>query len=246
MRLRIYQGVYKASTNIISNPGLETAGAGGDDVFSGWDEHTPDSPGTDIVRDTVIFYAGAASAKIRNTADPDVWLDQTNTVIPGHVYSLRARCRGDGSHSGRFAINAAGYGDIAPAARSCGVPQAAWTAFRFDFWVPTTCTGLLGISLYAPEVTGDCWFDSVELIDLTVIGLSEDGIDWTLMSDVMLDPSIAWERGMPNGRIDALVANTGILTFYLDNSGQSNVGGDGAYSDTDLIGVPVKVTLAAS
>src|SRR3972149_536413 len=124
MRLRIYQGTYKASSNVLTDGGFETAGGGGDDVFDAWEENTPDSPGTDIARDTVVFYAGAASAKVRNTVNANVWVSQTNTVVPGHVYSLRARCRGDGSHSGRFAISAAVYGDIVPAARSCGVPQA--------------------------------------------------------------------------------------------------------------------------
>ena len=51
---------------------------------------------------------------------------------------------------------------------------------------------------------------------------------WHVCGDVLQDPGPNWEFGLSGGRLDDLVADTGILTFTLDN-GRGNAAGLAGY-----------------
>ncbi|MCX6069456.1 MAG: hypothetical protein NTU91_01150 [Chloroflexi bacterium] len=71
---------------------------------------------------------------------------------------------------------------------------------------------------------------------------------WVLCSDVLQDPAPSWGFGLPgNGPMD-LVADTGILTFTLDNTTSNSAGLSGCYSTGHpncpawfVDGLPIKV-----
>ncbi len=69
--------------------------------------------------------------------------------------------------------------------------------------------------------------------------------------DVLVNPPTVWETGFPQAGPLDLVADTGILTFYLDNSPSNSAGLAGLYSpeSSNVLsgfedGMPVKVTMS--
>jgi len=102
-----------------------------------------------------------------------------------------------------------------------------------------------------PEVE-TAW--SVAKVDWCLISLSlRPATDWTEAVDVLSMPAPTWERGLPGATILDLVADTGVLTFSLDNSPSNSAGLAGRYSPAHANalagfedGMPVKVVTTAA
>jgi len=95
---------------------------------------------------------------------------------------------------------------------------------------------------------------SVAKVDWCLIALSlRPAMDWTEAVDVLSIPAPTWERGLPGPTILDLVADTGVLTFSLDNSPSNDAGLSGRYSPGHANalagfedGMPVKVVTTAA
>ncbi len=164
---KIYSGAPAMSaTNLLSNPGFETAGAGGADVFGSWLEKTDYSPDSNISDEGVLVHGGAHACQLDNTISHLVYVQQFLSTIPGHRYRLSVWTRGDGSNSGRFAIfDETHVSDIIPFAQSCGITGTAYVRFTYDFTAPAGCV-LISLSLAAPSGVGTAYFDDVSVTDL--------------------------------------------------------------------------------
>ena len=178
-----------AGTNLYTNPGFETAGAGGADVFDDWTEIATDGA---IARTTTAgeFRSGAAARKLTAGAGVSTKVTKTVTVTAGTTYLLRFYTRGDGTNAGRFALyDGSNAADII-ALRSTGVTSASFNLCSYYFTAPAGCA-LVQITLQCPA--GDTQWACFD--DTSLVALSSANIyPW---SPFMLDgydpgPGVVW------------------------------------------------------
>ena len=239
---KIYFGTPGADTNLLTNPGFETAGAGGDDVFGTWTEA---KWGGVIADEGTIVHGGSHAAKLTN-GTPYPTLQQTNiTVIAEKNYRFSFWTRGDGSNPGKYFIyDVSNSGYIV--ASSTGITGTTYTQVVFDFVTPASCV-LVNVGFQAPNAGSVVYFDDSSLTNLEEVV----AVSWTQLTDVMQDPGPTWEAGLPGGGLLDLVADTGILTFHLNNSQWNSASLAGRYSPAHanilanfVEGAPIKVEIS--
>ncbi len=148
--------------NLVLNPGFETLGGGGADVFANWTEMVVD--GTIVSVDTV--HAGTKAVQITAGVSLGDYVAQAFTVIPARVMSLQFWTRGDGTYAGRYVVWDTTHGAAIIAATSTGVTGTTYTLVSADFATPAGCTEIL-VMLYCPATNaGIAYFDDVALFDL--------------------------------------------------------------------------------
>ena len=156
-------------TNMVLNPGFETAGAGGADVFANWTETAGNGA---ITRDSVDKHTGTYSLKITCGVGLNTWIEQPITVVAGRGYSLEFWTRGDGSaNQGRYGIwDYTHSAWIAPYNLPTGVTATTpWVRVRNYFVAPVGTTSI-GVVFYPPQVnTAFAQFDDVALYCDTII-----------------------------------------------------------------------------
>jgi hypothetical protein len=89
--------------NIVLNPGFETAGAGGADVFANWTE----TAGAGAIASSATSYTGVDAAQLTKggvVGVHDTYIDQTFNVLPGQLYALELMSRSNGTGSGAYSI----------------------------------------------------------------------------------------------------------------------------------------------
>ena len=149
-------------SNAILNPGFETAGGGGADIFASWDE----SAGTGtITNEGAVVHSGAHALKF--TAGASWWttlvVQYSITVVPLSKYRIKFWTRGDGTHAGNWYIaRTSDSSYIIPIAET-GVPGAVYTQVITDFTVPAGCVSIYIVFLATVTNGGICYFDDVEL-----------------------------------------------------------------------------------
>ena len=186
--------LYGMATNLVANPGFETAGAGAPDYFGSWDETAGDGA---IARTLVAgqFYLGVAAAKLTAGASANTKVAITLTdLVAATVYPLSFWTRGDGTYAGRYGVyDVTNSADIT-AATSTGVTSATYAQKVTSFTTPAGCTSAR-IDLWCPSTnTGIAYFDDVLL---TKYGYPNSGNVVVLLDpapNIVLDPS-------PNGNV---------------------------------------------
>lgn len=169
-------GVPRYGPNLVLNPGFETAGGGGADVFGSWTESVGD--GT-IARSTTVYQEGAASAALTNGALNNTYIQQNIAVTAGATYSLNIFNRFNSINHGRYEVLNITAGGSIVAATVLPVPYAGfdtWYLSNLSFTVPIGCN-TIGLVLRCPTGgTGTAWFDYVTLrrvLDPVEIGEGE-------------------------------------------------------------------------
>jgi hypothetical protein len=145
---------FPASTNLLSNVGFETAGAGGADVFGSWDESAGDGA---IAQDATTKHGGTYSAKLTAGATVNTALYQAVDASASTKYLVSFWTRGDGVSAGRYQI-IDNIGELVTIT-STGVTGATWT--RVGAMV-TTNAGATVIQLTlrcSATVAGVAYFD---------------------------------------------------------------------------------------
>lgn len=146
---------------LVVNPGFETAGAGGADVFAGWTEFVDNGA---IADETGTYHWGAHSMKLTAGAGKTTRVRQLWTVAATQTYRLTFWTRGDGTYGGRYSVydetNTAFITNIT----ATGVVTTTWTPIVATFTVPANCTSV-GVRFYCPNTdTGVAYFDDISLI----------------------------------------------------------------------------------
>lgn len=142
--------------NAILNPGFETAGGGGADVFANWTESAGDGA---IARDLAVFHSGVAGAKLTSGPNSNTHIYQDFTVAPGETLILSFFTRGDGTNAGRWRVNALTTGVDLRSLTSTAVTGTSWTLVTGKWIVPATVV-TVRLYLYCPAVNaGIGYFD---------------------------------------------------------------------------------------
>lgn len=142
-----------------TNPGFETAGAGGADVFGSWVE---DATNTTITRDTGTFHGGAASAKlVAGASNPTGSIYLSINVIQNQTYQAKFWVQGDGTNAPRYKVWDSNHSADIIAVTSTGVTAASWTQVTVNFTTPAGCD-TARLYFYAPATNGGFgYFDDV-------------------------------------------------------------------------------------
>jgi len=171
---------FDASALAILNPGFETAGGGGADVFADWWETASD--GT-IVRSTGAnqFHLGAAGCELTSgpLADGSVRVHQDFVVTPATNYVLSFWTRGDGSNPGNYSIfDLTGSAWIVGPVVSTGVPGTSWQIVQVPFTTPAGCISLR-VHFRGPTVNGGiAYFDEASFsFSVNLVGTEHDLFD---------------------------------------------------------------------
>lgn len=255
---KIYLGLTDAAlgAELVQNPGFETAGAGGVDIFADWWEGEYYNYLTDVgtgagsgVTDSATAHGGTHAAQLTAGVIPWQWreVSQEIVVTPGARYRFSFWHRGDGTNSARYALRNTVTNELigSGGAVSTGNISVVYAQTTVDFYAPAGCT-TISIQLGTAFTPGS----SVYVDDVSLKEVTWSWVDKS--ADVLASIGAVWNRGM-GARLTDLVAETGILTFSLDNSA-SNVAAvtrlQGQYSPGHAnclagfeIGCPVKVTL---
>lgn len=215
-----------SGSELLSNPGFETAGAGGADVWANWTETVSDGA---LANDTGSVHEGSDAAKITAGASVDTNVYQDITVVAGGTYLLTFWTRGDVTYGGRYLVydNTNSANIIATTATE--IISATYTKFMMYFTAPSGCSSVR-IYLYCPSTdTGVAYFDDVSVqragdtaesayISVTATsGTSETlGVDVqhcgaAAGTYVSLSPSFTQATGITSQRI----AFTGSVGAYL-------------------------------
>lgn len=146
---------------LVSNPSFEIAGAGGADVFAGWNEVAGD--GT-IEDDTVSYHWGGHSVKLTDLGAGAPRVNQTFVVAPTQTYRLTFWVRGDGANAGRYLVYDATNSANIISLTTTGIITTTWTPYFATFTAPTDCVSVI-VGLYS-STTNDsvAYFDDVSLI----------------------------------------------------------------------------------
>lgn len=155
---------FGSQTELYGNPGFETAGAGGADVFASWGEST--SGASTITRDTTDFQSGTASCKIFIDGSNSALEIGQPVVVAGKPHRLRFWAKADAAASDLIKV------DAGAAALILGsqIPlTTSWQPFVFEFtavdstvkfrrgtannrtiWIDTTSLVRLGAVVHLP------------------------------------------------------------------------------------------------
>jgi hypothetical protein len=158
--------VSASQTNLIGNPGFETPGGGGADVFAGWDESWSDG---NIQQDATSPHGGSYSAKITSGPSFGCWVGCYLGTTAGQGYTVSFWTRGDGTHQGRYGIYDSSPDGWLVLPTDTGVTGTTWTKVTFTF-VPEVGYTTLALILYGPDFNGGyCSYDDVTWYMDTII-----------------------------------------------------------------------------
>jgi hypothetical protein len=95
-----------SGSELVANPGFETAGGGGDDVFASW---TEDKQTGTISDEAVVIHGGTHACKIlEGTSTSSVHVRQNLTVTLGGLYKISVWGQGDGTNGGYLQVDHSG------------------------------------------------------------------------------------------------------------------------------------------
>jgi hypothetical protein len=186
--------MYGMATNLVANPGFETAGAGDPDFFGSWTE----TAGNGTIARTITageFYLGIAAAKLTAGASANTKVAITLTgLTAATVYPLSFWTRGDGTYGGRYGVyDVTNSADIT-AATATAVTSTTYTQKVTSFTTPALCTSVR-LDLWCPSTnTGIAYFDDVLLIENGYPNNDNAVTMLTPTPNIILDPS-------PNGNV---------------------------------------------
>jgi hypothetical protein len=192
-----------STPELLSNPGFETAGGGGADVFGSWVETAGSGTITD---ETTTFHSGAHAAKLAFGTGQS-YIGQALTVAASTTYQLVFWVYGDGTNQGRYSVyNNSGAAFITTITQ-VGTAVAGWTRVSQTFVTPVGCTAIT-IFLYSPALAGYAIFDDASVTLLQKFG------SWTVSSSYVKDAYIEANTATPLTGTTSLRIN-GVTSSYI-------------------------------
>ena len=165
--------------NLVDNGGMETAGAGGADVFAGWTESAASGS---VADETTLTHSGGHALKLTNGGgDDSPALYQNISVTAANWYLLSFWAAGDGTNAGRYKVyDQTNSADII-AKTSTGVTASSYSKVTVIFKAPSGCS-LARVWLLSSIGGGRIsYFDDVSVIALDNVSTSFQS--WAPASD---------------------------------------------------------------
>ena len=212
-------------SELLVNPGFETAGGGGADVWGTWVENASDGA---LANETTLFNLGVDAAKLTAGASVDTYIDQAATVTANTRYKLSFWTRGDGTYSGRVSVyDVTGSVDIV-ALKSTGNASAIYVRKTLFFTTPAGCISVR-IRFQCPDTNGGiCYFDNGEYPAATTEEmLSVAEFSYTVTRDLDGTGANDWDTG--DAVFNTGTTGDGFIDLYsvsgvLSGSGPTIVG----------------------
>jgi len=149
-----------APTNLLSNPGFETAGGGGADIWADWTESAADGA---LANETTNVRSGDDACKITAGASLTSRVKAVVTTVAGQQYKLGFWARGDGTYDGRFTIRDSTHKTDIVSLEATGVTGAAFAEVTRSFVAPAGCVEV-AVLFYCPSTaSGVCYVDDVTM-----------------------------------------------------------------------------------
>ncbi|MBI9087510.1 MAG: hypothetical protein JEZ11_28230 [Desulfobacterales bacterium] len=215
-----------SATNLITNGGFETAGAGGADVFAGWIE---DIDGGSISDETGIVHYGSHSCKLTSVGTY-TRINKEVTVSPLEYYVLSAYIYDDGSHPGRIQIYDITNSALVASYESMNIVGTTYTRFNYVFQAPAGCAAIRAGYTCPDTSTASVYIDDVELRQVL------DGAE--LLTDPGFDAPTLSSGNLTVGKVYEITARS-TADFTADGAYDNNVG-------TKFVATGTSVTLDAS
>lgn len=205
-------------SEVVSNPGFETAGSGGSDVWMNWVESS--SGGVD---ETTLVHSGYHAAKF--TSPGINWFtpqaSETITVTPSQKYQLSFWTRGDGTHAGNYAILDSTHGSYLNSSGgglTTSIAGTTYTQVATTFTAPAGCTAVT-LFLVPANVSGAvAYFDDVSIKPINNIDKLLPLSIQTVLNNI---PSNAITFSDPNGIMTSTNVRDAIIEAYNNGSGSS-------------------------
>ena len=177
-----YTTMIYSGDNLALNPGFESLGGGGGDVFQEWVEGVGTSGAVEASSGAGEKHGGTYGCKITMDSDgggtPNTYARQNINVTDGNSYQWTFWTRGDGTHAGRYAVRDPNAAIWIVAITSTGVTGTTWTQKTVTFTAPSQ--GEVVLYCFAGSNAGDvAYFDDHVLYEkLEVVQTS----DWAVES----------------------------------------------------------------
>lgn len=145
----VFSFVVGSTTNLVSNPGFETAGGGGTDIFANWTENA--GTGT-ITQDPTTKRSGSYGLKFTAGSSADTYLYQDITVTALTNYKWEFYTRGLGNDPedlGFYAVYDVTNSEYIIEKRDTGVVSTSFTSVIVEFTTPPSCVSVR-LYLYGP------------------------------------------------------------------------------------------------
>lgn len=168
-------------SELVLNPGFETAGGGGADVWANWGETVSDGA---IADEVTLVHGGAHAAKITSGALQNTTVPSTFAVTAGQTYYYAFWTRGDGTNAGRYYVYDQTNAAYIVTLVSTGVPGTTYSLVSGSFTTPANCSSVSLVFRVPAANGGIAYFDDVSLKNITYAGLLNGGLDtWTTATD---------------------------------------------------------------
>lgn len=160
MKRAIVRAGFAYLTNLLSNPGFETAGAGGADVFANWTESAGD--GAIELAPAAQAHGGVTACLLTSGASLNTSIYQQVTVVPLTPMTLTFWYERATEQEGSYAVyDVTNSADII--AKTPLVGDTSYEQTTATFTVPAGCVALRVI-FYAPDTDGKkAYYDDVSL-----------------------------------------------------------------------------------
>lgn len=197
------------------NPGFETAGPGGSNIWANWEELVLN--GGTIVDETSLIHTGSHAAKLTSSGvnwySPQV--GYTMAVTAGAEYQLSFWTRGDGVYAGKYAIldlTHTTYLGGTTNGLTTGVTGTTYTQVTTTFTAPAGCTSVLIYLLADNAAAGRVsYFDDVSVKKVTSIDTLTPLSIQTLFNNL---PSAAITFSDPDGIMTSTNVRDAIIEAY--------------------------------
>jgi hypothetical protein len=152
-------------SELVTNPGFETPGAGDPDFWANWVETAGDGA---LANETTIVHGGNDAAKLTAGATTNTVVRQNVAVTAGDLMSFSVWTRGDGTYGGRYSLLDVTNARFLTPTTATGITGTTYTQIWDSFRVPPGCTSVQ-VSLWCPSTnTGVVYFDDVSMYESAI------------------------------------------------------------------------------
>lgn len=150
-----------SATNLVLNPGFETAGGGGADIWVNWTENAGTGALADVAPPDV--HSGNHACRMTSGIATDTYVYQSFTVTPLTQFSFSFWTKGDGVNSGRYSVWDNTHSVYIKAYVSTGISVASYQQFYVDIQIPSGCVNIELYLICPPVAGGIAYFDDISL-----------------------------------------------------------------------------------